>query len=74
MTLIQLIPINPTTSLFITEFNIITNELTYRLSDTPKLERKDIITISGDGMISVPGYKFSTSYLNKYITENGTNN
>lgn len=66
---IQLIKINDDVTIFISDFDVITNKLKFRTSYEPKYLQEEVIIIDKD-MIRTNLYFFSIGYIQKFIKEN----
>ncbi len=66
---IQMIKTSDENSIFITDFNMATNELSFRTSYEPSYLQKETIVIKGSKAITNL-YNFSITFLNKFIKDN----
>ena len=68
---IQMVPVAPgEASVFITGFNVETNEITFRSTRAKERSQTEKITLGENNMVFTQLYNFNRAYIDKFLMEN----
>lgn len=71
--LIQMVPITPgVSSLFITDFNLETDEISYKFSRNPQEEITEVISMKDEQTVNTTACFFNSAFIQKFVQEENT--